>query len=142
MGSIRQSRIEGVILEELSVYFQRNAREICLGSMVSVTVVRVTSDLSLARCYISIFAGPDKNEVLESIREIKSGNVARRTIIDVPSEIKRVREKLDVSQAEFAEMIGISKRTLQEWEQGRCKPTGAALKLLMIARRHPEVLHA
>jgi putative transcriptional regulator len=81
-------------------------------------------------------------EVLESIREIKSGNVARRTIIDVPSEIKGIREKLDVSQAEFAEMIGISKRTLQEWEQGRCKPTGAALKLLMIARRHPEVLHA
>lgn len=76
-------------------------------------------------------------EVLEGIREIKSGMVARRTIIDVPSEIKGIREKLDVSQAEFAELIGISKRTLQEWEQGRCKPTGAALKLLMIARRHP-----
>ena len=56
-------------MEELSVFFQRNAREICLGAMVSVTVVRVTSDLSLARCYVSIFAGPDKNEVLESIRE-------------------------------------------------------------------------
>ena len=69
MSSIRQNRIEGVILEELSVYFQRNAREVCLGAMVSVTVVRVTSDLSLARCYVSIFAGPDKNEVLESIRE-------------------------------------------------------------------------
>ena len=69
MSSIRQSRIEGVILEELSVFFQRNAREICLGAMVSVTVVRVTSDLSLARCYVSIFAGPDKKEVLESINE-------------------------------------------------------------------------
>ena len=81
-------------------------------------------------------------EVLEGIREIKSGKAARRTIIDVPGEIKGIREKLDVSQAEFAEMIGVSKRTLQEWEQGRCKPTGAALKLLMIARRHPEALHA
>ena len=81
-------------------------------------------------------------EVLEGIREIKSGKAARRTIIDVPSEIKGIREKLDVSQAEFAEMIGVSKRTLQEWEQGRCKPTGAALKLLMIARRHPEALYA
>ncbi len=81
MGSIRQSRIEGVILEELSVFFQRNAREICLGAMVSVTVVRVTSDLSLARCYISIFAGPDKQEVLENIREhIKKirGEVGKR----------------------------------------------------------------
>ena len=80
-------------------------------------------------------------EVLEGIREIKSGKAARRTIINVPDEIKGIREKLDVSQAEFAEMIGVSKRTLQEWEQGRCKPTGAALKLLMIARRHPEALH-
>ena len=69
MSSIRQSRIEGVILEELSVFLQRNAREICLGAMVSVTVVRVTSDLSLARCYVSIFAGPEKEEVLTSIRE-------------------------------------------------------------------------
>ena len=57
------------IVEELSVFFQRNAREICLGAMVSVTVVRVTSDLSLARCYVSIFAGPEKEEVLTSIRE-------------------------------------------------------------------------
>ena len=81
-------------------------------------------------------------EVLEGIREIKSGKAARRTIIDVPGEIKGIREKLDVSQAEFAEMIGVSKRTLQEWEQGRCKPTGAALKILMSARRHPEALHA
>ncbi|MBI5427188.1 MAG: type II toxin-antitoxin system MqsA family antitoxin [Nitrospinae bacterium] len=80
-------------------------------------------------------------EVLEGIREIKSGKAARRTIIDVPGEIKGIREKLGVSQAEFAELIGVSKRTLQEWEQGRCKPTGAALKLLMIARRHPEALH-
>jgi len=68
MSSIRQNRVEGVIQEELSTYFQRNAREICLGAMVSVTVVRVTSDLSLARIYLSVFAGPDKNEVLESIR--------------------------------------------------------------------------
>jgi putative transcriptional regulator len=80
-------------------------------------------------------------EVLESIKEIKRGGAARRTVINVPTEIKAIREKLDVSQAEFAELLGVSKRTLQEWEQGRCKPTGAALKLLMVARRHPEALH-
>ena len=65
--SIRQNKIEGVISEELATYFQRNAREICLGAMVSVTVIRVTADLSLARCYLSIFAGPDKNDVLKNI---------------------------------------------------------------------------
>ncbi|HLP55894.1 MAG TPA: 30S ribosome-binding factor RbfA [Fluviicola sp.] len=69
MSSIRQSRVEGVIQEELATFFQRNAREICLGAMVSVTVVRVTSDLSLARVYVSIFAGPEKTEVLKSIQE-------------------------------------------------------------------------
>lgn len=69
MSSIRQNRIEGVIQEELSTYFQRNAREICLGAMVSVTIVRVTSDLSLARIYLSVFAGPDKKEVLANIQE-------------------------------------------------------------------------
>lgn len=69
MSSIRQNRVEGVIQEELSVFFQRNAREICLGAMVSVTVVRVTSDLSLARVYLSIFAGPEKQEVLKNIQQ-------------------------------------------------------------------------
>lgn len=69
MASIRQNRVERVIQEELSQYFQRNAREVCLGAMASVTIVRVTSDLSLARVYLSIFLGPDKKEVLESIRE-------------------------------------------------------------------------
>lgn len=79
-------------------------------------------------------------EVLEGIREIKSGKAARRTVVNIPAEIKSIREKMDLSQAEFAELLGVSKRTLQEWEQGRCKPTGAALKLLLVARRHPEAL--
>ncbi|MCO5259745.1 MAG: 30S ribosome-binding factor RbfA [Crocinitomicaceae bacterium] len=69
MGSIRQNKIEGIIQEELSTFFQRNAREVGLGAMVTVTQVRITSDLSLARCYLSIFAGPDKNEVLKNIQE-------------------------------------------------------------------------
>lgn len=81
MSSIRQNRIERVIQEELSQIFQRNAREYCLGAMVSATVVRVTSDLSLAKCYVSIFAGPPKKEVLEAIEAHTSkirGDVGRR----------------------------------------------------------------
>lgn len=87
MGSIRQNKIEGVIQEELSTFFQRNAREICLGAMVSVTTVRVTSDLSLARCYLSIFAGPDKKEVLENIKA-NSGKIRG----DVGNRLKNMRK--------------------------------------------------
>ncbi|MCO4813500.1 MAG: 30S ribosome-binding factor RbfA [Flavobacteriales bacterium] len=67
MSSIRQNRIEGVIQEEMSMLFQRNARDLCLGAMVTVTTVRVSPDLSSAKCYLSIFAGPPKDKVLENI---------------------------------------------------------------------------
>lgn len=67
MGSIRQNRIEQVIQEEVAKVFQRQSREICLGAMVTPTVVRITPDLSLARVFVSIFAGPPKDEVLQNI---------------------------------------------------------------------------
>lgn len=67
MGTIRQSKIEGVIQEELSMLFQRNARDLCLGAMVTVTIVRVSPDLSSAKCYLSIFAGPPKEDVLKNV---------------------------------------------------------------------------
>lgn len=81
MGSIRQSRIESVIQNELSQIFRKNARELCLGAMVSATVVRITPDLSLARCYVSIFSSLDKEEVLANIELNASrirGDVGRR----------------------------------------------------------------
>jgi ribosome-binding factor A len=80
MGSIRQGKIESVIQTELASFFQKN-NSICLGSMVTVTVVRVTSDLSLARCYLSIFGSKDKQEVFESIEQNSGrirGNVGRK----------------------------------------------------------------
>jgi putative transcriptional regulator len=79
-------------------------------------------------------------EILEGIREMKKGKAGRRNTIDVPVEIKSIRGEMDLSQSEFAELIGVSKRTLQEWEQGRCKPAGAAVKLLLVAKRHPKAL--
>ncbi len=69
--SIRQHKVETVIKNELANYFLRHASDICMGSMVSVTVVRVTTDLSLARIYLSFFAGPKKEEVLANINENK-----------------------------------------------------------------------
>src|SRR5688572_26628055 len=100
MGSIRQNKIEGVIQEELSMFFQRNAREICLGAMVTVTIVRVTPDLSLARVFLSIFAGTDKNEVLESIHQNAGkirGEVGRRlkNMRKIPELIFKIDDSLD-----------------------------------------------
>ncbi|HXQ70281.1 MAG TPA: helix-turn-helix domain-containing protein [Pyrinomonadaceae bacterium] len=57
-----------------------------------------------------------------------------------PKDIARIRERLNCSQAVFAMMLNISPRTVQAWEQGSREPGDAALKLLTIAKNHPEVL--
>lgn len=76
-------------------------------------------------------------EILEGIREIKRGEHGRVTA--VPS-VSSVREKTGLSQVEFARLLGVSVRTLQEWEQGRRAPSGAARTLLMIAAKNPHAL--
>lgn len=76
-------------------------------------------------------------EILEGIREIKRGEHGRLTT--VPS-VSSVREKTGLSQGEFARLLGVSVRTLQEWEQGRRAPSGAARTLLMIAAKNPRAL--
>jgi len=59
-----------------------------------------------------------------------------------PSQVRSIRKKLNVSQTVFAAMMNIPTVTAASWERGRRKPTGAALRLLDIARKHPEVLVA
>jgi putative transcriptional regulator len=59
-----------------------------------------------------------------------------------PSQVRSIRKKLNVSQPIFAAMMNIPTVTAASWERGRRKPTGAALRLLDIARKHPEVLVA
>lgn len=78
-------------------------------------------------------------KLLQSVREMKAGEAARVTKIE-PNEIVLARQGTGLSQAQFAEALQISKRTLQEWEQGRRAPSGAAQALIRIARRHPEVV--
>ena len=78
-------------------------------------------------------------EVLDGVREIKAGG-GRRTTIESDSPVARIRLKSGMSQAEFAAALGVSKRTLEQWEQGRREPSGAARQLLRIVDRHPEVL--
>ena len=65
--SIRQEKIGNVIKQELGTYFQRNAVNICKGAMVTVTTVRMSPDLSLAKIYISIFGGKDNEESFDHI---------------------------------------------------------------------------
>ena len=76
---------------------------------------------------------------LQSVRETKASRAARVTNVE-PNEVVQARQSTGLSQAEFAEALSISKRTLQEWEQGRRQPSGAAQTLIRIAKRHPEVV--
>ena len=79
------------------------------------------------------------NKLLKSVREMKAGKVARATKI-AANEVAAARMKSGLSQTEFAQALQISPRTLQEWEQGRREPSGAAKALVQIALRHPEVI--
>ena len=76
-------------------------------------------------------------EILEGIRELKQGKTGRITTIPAVGEI---REKTGLSQSHFATLLGVSVRTLQDWEQGRRAPSGAARTLLMIAAKNPKAL--
>lgn len=78
-------------------------------------------------------------EVLDGVLEIKAGG-GKRTKVEAKSHVVRVRLKSGLSQAQFAAALGVSKRTLEQWEQGRREPSGAAKQLLKIAELHPEVL--
>jgi putative transcriptional regulator len=78
-------------------------------------------------------------KLLQSVREMKARNFARATEVPV-NDVVQARQSTGMSQAEFASALSISKRTLQEWEQGRRSPSGAAQALIRIARNHPEVL--
>ena len=76
-------------------------------------------------------------EILEGIRQLRRGEQGRVT--KVPS-ITRIRAKTGLSQPRFAELLGVSVRTLQEWEQGRRAPSGAARTLLLVAEKNPRTL--
>lgn len=79
-----------------------------------------------------------------SVRRVitrRDGTIEKDEII--PAEralVALARAATGLSQATFAKLLGVSVRTLQEWEQGRKAPSGAAVTLLKVAARHPEVL--
>ncbi len=83
-------------------------------------------------------------ELLESVREggaiLRGEKKASRKFVVEPPDVKQIREQYELSQTEFAALLGISVKTLQNWEQGRRNPHGAARVLLQVAAKHPEAV--
>lgn len=82
-------------------------------------------------------------EILEGIRDVKAHKAGKITLrthnLKEPAPPQVIRSKLHLSQAAFAGLMGVSLRTVQDWEQGRRKPSGPAEALLRIAEQKPEV---
>lgn len=91
-------------------------------------------------------AGRDlEAELQESIRDLQAGQLGRVSVVSrdgrvMESPVAKARLVSRLSQTQFAALMGVSIRTLQEWEQGRREPSGAAKTLLRVAQAHPEVL--
>ncbi|MBS2040851.1 helix-turn-helix domain-containing protein [bacterium] len=105
-------------------------------------------------------------EILESLQELKAGNWSRQTAFEIQADgtVRRTitrsdgsvekeellsgprwqmlaaRSRSGLSQLAFARALGVSKRTLENWEQGRVEPSGAARRLLALAARYPDTL--
>lgn len=82
-------------------------------------------------------------EILEGIRDIKAYQAGKKTLrvhtLKEPAPPKVIRTRLKLSQSAFAGLMGVSLRTVQDWEQGRRKPSGPAVALLQIVEQRPEV---
>ena len=78
------------------------------------------------------------NEILDGLKSLKQGQ-GERTAVIMP-DVLAIREGMELSQSAFAAMLGVSARTLQDWEQGRRKPSGLALSLLRVAAIRPDAI--
>ncbi|MGB7875822.1 MAG: helix-turn-helix domain-containing protein [Anaerolineales bacterium] len=82
-------------------------------------------------------------EILDGIRDVKDYKAGKKNLrvhsLKEPSPPQVIRKKLKLSQSAFAGLMGVSLRTVQDWEQGRRKPSGPAVALLRIAEQKPEV---
>ena len=82
-------------------------------------------------------------EILDGIREVKSFKGGKLDLVsrklNEPSHPKEIRGRLKLSQTAFAGLMGVSVRTVQDWEQNRREPSGPAKSLLRIAEQHPEI---
>jgi putative transcriptional regulator len=86
----------------------------------------------------------DFQQLLESVREagkIRKNHLKPSRVFHFePADVKKIRERLDMSQTEFALMIGVSVGTLRNWEQGRRVPEGPARALLKVVAKRPDAV--
>lgn len=82
-----------------------------------------------------------QDDFLASVRQMKEGKKSRVTTAE-PTLAALARTQVEMTQVAFSKLLGVSVRTLQEWEQGRRSPTGAAKTLLSIAIQNPMVLRS
>ena len=82
-------------------------------------------------------------EILDGIRDVKAYKAGKKNlrtqILSEPAPPRIIRTRLRLSQSAFAGLMGVSLRTVQDWEQGRRKPSGPAVALLRIAEQKPDV---
>jgi putative transcriptional regulator len=82
------------------------------------------------------------DELLESVKEMdriaKGKKKPARAVTLKEPQVQRIRERTGLSQTKFARLIGVSKRTLENWEQGRRRPTGPARALLRLVENDPD----
>ena len=82
-----------------------------------------------------------QKDLLKSVKQMRRGQAARVTNVKLTAAAE-ARASIGMSQGEFADLLGVSSITLQDWEQGRREPTGAARMLLKVAVKHPRVLRS
>jgi putative transcriptional regulator len=86
----------------------------------------------------------DFEKLVSSIKQagkIRRGEMKASRVFNVkPMDVRAIRKRLELSQSEFALMIGVSLSTLQNWEQGRRRPDGPAQALLRVAAANPKAV--
>ncbi|MEM9079417.1 MAG: helix-turn-helix domain-containing protein [Verrucomicrobiota bacterium] len=87
----------------------------------------------------------DFQQLVKSVKQMgaimRGENIPHRKTVVVPTiDVKALRERLELTQVEFSRMIGVSVKTLQNWEQGRREPEGPAKALLRVVEREPEAV--
>jgi len=80
-----------------------------------------------------------QKDLLTSVKQMRQGKAGRVTKVAL-APAAEARALVGLSQQDFAQLLGVSARTLQDWEQGRREPTGAAKTLLKVAVAHPDIL--
>ena len=78
-------------------------------------------------------------ELLEAVKQMKAKKKGR---VYTPEQLLAIaaRQSVNLTQKEFARLLNVSLDSVQDWEQGRRSPRGAAKTLLQVAKQHPEVL--